>query len=866
MPALIANTLHKLKDSFSELSYFSREEDLKEISQARLRILMCALVYLGCNTYASIKGDTLQSTYLIIASVSLLTATLLYVLAYQASRDNTPEFWKPLYRYSGMVNDNGLLTIGLYFGNEVGAFWFFIYLFVSFGNGMRFGKKYATASSLLALFGFSLLVYTSSYWHSDEHIFTSIGLILSLIILPRYVVKLSHQLEVALENERLANEAKELFIAKMNHELRTPLTGIIQLSELLTTRSIDNDSANMVDMIRSSAKHQLNIVNQILDYSRLHSHEIQGKETEFDLTRCLKDVYDINHPICANKNINLNLFIDNHINPHNIGFEAHLKQILINLMGNAAKFTDTGAISLRANLQSGNDEQQSILIEVSDTGIGISENELNTIFEPFRQADDSIKRKYGGTGLGLTICQSLAEQLGSEIHCQSMIGKGTTFSLKFSCAVNQNHEDKEQQLNNTIVTIGEPEQLEKIISIGKTLRADHIHLDEHLDEREIRSLLSNMNSPMFCFDLDKHSHDKAFIQTLDAIGADVPVIAFSNKHNNILRLEEFSFIKSLISKDDVSQYIINAFLIAARFSSSKLSTSLPAYERKLSVLLAEDNPTLQETTRLIFNSSGHDVDVASNGIEGLEYLEKNIYDIVIVDMHMPEMNGVEMARAHCSMMPERNTPFILMSADNSSIRAKLTAEFQFDAVLDKPVSADKLLHTAYDIISSKQNQGGVINLSQWRENSSLSDKNHAEKITSTDTVDEFLDIEQFNSILDLHMSQNEMGAVIKLLEDFISDTRNQLKQLQDCVKQRNLSQFNAIVHNMKSGCSILGVKRFWQTLTELQTSLKKLPPHKLESGGGDSFVTLNEQLDITRSVMFRQKDIFTSRKGHVKNH
>ena len=351
-------------------------------------------------------------------------------------------------RVIGMIADNAANSYFMFVVGEGGAIVFGVYLFVTFGNGFRYGRKYLHVSQALSLLGFGIVLLVSPFW--SQHPWIGAGMMLAMLVLPFYVGVLAQRITEAKLRADEANAAKGRFLANVSHEMRTPLNGVIAMSDLLRETSMSESQREIVETLSTSAQLALAQIEDVLDMGKIEAGRIEIRAQPFMLGKLLTDIVKVVLPQARYKGLTVTTEIDPAASGGFIGDPHHLRQVLLNLLSNAVKFTESGTVTLRAHLRDRANNVGIVRIEVEDTGIGIPPEKQAKIFDPFTQADDSITRVYGGTGLGTTIARQLAGLMGGEIGVTSTPGEGSLFWVELPLPVAPPESKFTEELANAV--------------------------------------------------------------------------------------------------------------------------------------------------------------------------------------------------------------------------------------------------------------------------------------------------------------------------------------------------------------------------------------------------------------------------------
>ncbi len=345
----------------------------------------------------------------------------------------------PLRRVLGAALDASTITWTLMYFGEAGAPLYLIYLWITLANGFRYGAKYLLITLGLCAAGFSLDLAFSDYWRG--HTTLGVGLLVGLIVLSLYVKTLVTRLFDALDRAEQANQAKRRFISVVSHEMRTPLNAIIGMSDLLRDTTLNREQADMLQTLRGSSRILIGLIEDVLDFSKIEAGKVVLEKTDFDLHALVNSTCRIVATQAASKGVEFVVSIMPEVPPAVRGDPHYLRQVLINLAGNAVKFTERGSVAVHVSAQGEVNNSVRLKVSIRDTGIGIAPDAQKHVFDSFTQADQTTTRRFGGTGLGTTIAKQLVELMGGRIGLESAVGLGSTFwfhrAFRRACAAHR---------------------------------------------------------------------------------------------------------------------------------------------------------------------------------------------------------------------------------------------------------------------------------------------------------------------------------------------------------------------------------------------------------------------------------------------
>ncbi|MGO1119657.1 ATP-binding protein [Rhodovibrionaceae bacterium A322] len=839
------------------------EQALVRIAAGLIVISYClVLQMLGYDGWANdgFHGGNLQAC-IYVAFVGMAYATGLLISIVHRPAPSVPR------QFLGMLHDNVSLTFFLLFGGELTAFWFPVYLWNSFGHGFRYGPKLLVASAVVSVVGFFWVVMTTPYWYDQG--FLSAGLLTGLVVLPAYAFSLLRKLTRAKAQAEIANQAKSAFLANMSHELRTPLNAIIVLSRLLRSGQLTADQRDMVHSIHLSGRSLLSLIGNVLDLSKAESGRLELSTQKFDLYEVLAEVQAIAQPQCQEKGLGFSLFLASDVPWQLEGDPQFLKQILINLTGNAAKFTSEGQVELQVYRPTSREAKAvqkgftQLRFEVVDSGIGISEEAQARVFERFVQADEGITKSFGGTGLGLAISRQLAQLMEGVLGVVSQPGAGSTFWLEapFRHVAATGQQSNEEGLSPAADDPSDKALVDVLPSAGRRAlvfgRSDLAQATQQrlqdlqyingrceklADAAEQLNGAGGQGLPLLFLVADSIPDEVySWLASFREKGITLPAVYVGPPQSDERRLKRhfLSWVEDPEQTDDLvrAAHLLDRLLPPVELEPEEGEAGDAASQagRSLSILVADDNEVNRRVAERTLVGVGHRVALVTNGEEALDALDEaedagEPFDLVLLDMHMPVMSGIETAKFYrMTHLEEPGLPLIALTADVTQDTREQVAEAGMDACLNKPLDIDLLMETLRDVMAKRGVDLDVAPRPKAETDNVVTHPRFSNEVHPV------IDHRVIQRLEDLGDGDD---FVFSLIDDFVADTLGLQQELKEALEDLEAMRFRDLLHAMRGSAINIGASNLY----ELLLANRSIGTDGLESQGKELVQQIEEEL------------------------
>jgi len=642
--------------------------------------------------------------------------------------------------------------------------------------------------------------------------FVAIVIAVSFFWIARLRKEVEHRKRIQMDLERAkreadeANEFKSSFMARISHEIRTPLNAITGMAYLLKKTDVSLTQSMYIDRITQAANNMLNIINDILDFSKIEAGKVELEITSFSMDQVIQDVVNIISYKIEEQDINFRLSKDPLVPNWFFGDAKRIEQVLLNVLNNAVKFTRSGEVSLDIRLLAKENDKYHLSFTTKDTGVGMTEEQINKLFTPFVQGDSSINRRFGGSGLGLAIVKNLVDMMGGEIKVFSTPGEGSTFIINLSLDVDKEREDVYRTALSSdhfkdIRTLVLERSGEDMSLIESYLSAFVMHCELTNSETSALSMLEAADGksarPFDLFIIDYDAPAGGGFSFVEAIRNDSKIVKMPKlmvllpmtREDLFDKLNEYG-IDMGIGKPITPSTLLNGILDLFNLklvTGSQLSINKKDSPEKLDksycVLLVEDNETNQLIAKSLLQQVGIDVILANDGKEALELYQqhKGSIDLILLDLHMPVMNGYEVAQEIRKNSTE--IPIVAMTADVIPGVVEKCEQCGIYHYISKPFNPDRFIQTIKDIL--------VKNV----------------------------------SVLDQAAGLMNMGGNAELyqqvLNEYARENRDIVDKLKLAIQEKRYGDAAQIVHKVKSSSGSIGAKPLYDVSIALQEALNE---------------------------------------------
>jgi two-component system sensor histidine kinase RpfC len=682
-----------------------------ERDQGYIRFILCLAFNIYLFRHASIPSAVLWAagTYNFYSTVMLVSTFI------QPGKST-------LRRVSGLTLDTVIICYCMYLSGKGGAPLVLVLFWNMFGYSFRYGKNYLFYGMALCIVFFGAVITNTPYWLANKEM--GYGLLIGVVLIPAvFVGFMISKVTAAMEKAEEANRAKSRFVANISHEMRTPLNGILGTLELLRGTPMDPEQQEYERAVKSSADVLLTLINDVLDISKIEEGKVTIHPEEMDLHAFVKTSASIVAQQVKTKGLSFRVMVSPSVPFLVKGDAARIRQVVTNLLSNAAKFTEAGEVALRVLKEAEDEQTVTVRFEVADTGIGMTKDARARIFERFTQADDSITRRYGGTGLGTTISKELVDLMGGKIGVESEPGKGSTFWFTVTL--------EKQPHGAAAASMSTPISRTRVLLVAA---------DDDVAETVNGFLLSwgvkhirRANNTGQAYDYSSRvTRDRSTCHVTVVVGKGLneDPFRFSESLRNMGALENMRLVfigdgspgvsgeeaskhgyRAVVESPEALRDLMGAFHYVLPYDEEGY-TPLPVTAglggpspRRLKILVAEDNPTNQMVIAKLLERADHEVKVFGDGQEALDALRNEPFDIALLDLNMPHMGGLETARRYMEEMKEKPAvPLVALTADVTLESRKACEDAGIKGYMTKPFETKKVL----SLLQTLTSQGGLL--------------------------------------------------------------------------------------------------------------------------------------------------------------